>query len=107
MIGIAVNLMLFIAVYQLFDDTQAVAVGALRGYKDTIVPATLELIGYWLIALPIGHAIAIGWGPFAARGVYGYWAGLTIGLFIVAIANGVRLWQTSHNDARVRQFAAG
>ena len=106
-ISIAVNLMLFIAVYQLFDDTQAVAVGALRGYKDTIVPATLELIGYWLIALPIGHAIAIGWGPFAARGVYGYWAGLTIGLFIVAIANGVRLWQTSHNDGRVRQFAAG
>lgn len=105
-ISIAVTLLLFIAVYQLFDDTQAVAIGALRGYKDTVIPATLELIGYWLIALPIGHAIAIGWGPFEARGVYGYWAGLTIGLFIVAIANGIRLWQTCHNDERVLRFAA-
>ena len=105
-VAIAVTLLLFIAVYQIFDDTQAVAIGALRGYKDTVVPAAIELIGYWLIALPIGHAIALGWGPFDAAGVYGYWAGLTIGLCIVAIANGARLWQTSHNDRRVQRLAA-
>ena len=98
--------MLFIAVYQIFDDTQAVAVGALRGYKDTLVPASLELLGYWLIALPVGYAIANGWGPFEARGVYGYWTGLTLGICVVAIANGTRLWLTSRNDERVQRLAA-
>lgn len=105
-ISIAVTLMLFIAVYQIFDDTQAVAVGALRGYKDTLVPASLELLGYWLIALPVGYAIANGWGPFEARGVYGYWTGLTLGICVVAIANGTRLWLTSRNDERVQRLAA-
>ena len=37
-IQIATTLMLFIAVYQIVDDTQAVVVGALRGYKDTRTP---------------------------------------------------------------------
>ena len=33
--SVAVVLLLFIAVYQIVDDTQAVLVSALRGYKDT------------------------------------------------------------------------
>ncbi len=105
-IDVAVTLLLFIAVYQIVDDTQAVAVGALRGYKDTTVPMLYQLVGYWVIALPLGSALAFGWAGLEPLGVYGYWTGMTIGLFLVAVANSARLWRTSRDEARVLRLAA-
>jgi len=104
-IDFAVNLLLFIAVYQIVDDTQAVAMGALRGYKDTTIPMVFQVLGYWVIALPLGSALAFGWGSIEPMGVYGYWAGMTFGLFLVACANGWRLWRTSHNHDFVTRLA--
>ena len=104
-IELAVTLLLFIALYQIVDDTQAVAVGALRGYKDTTVPMIFQAVGYWVIALPLGTALAFGWGGIEPLGVYGYWAGMTFGLFLVSCANGMRLWRTSHNDTLVTRLA--
>ena len=103
-LDIAANLMLIIAVYQIVDDTNATMAGALRGYKDTRVPMIFSLVGYWLFALPLGHFLATG-SP--ALGVYGYWAGMAIGLFLVAVCMGIRLWNTSHNQARIQQLALG
>jgi len=105
-IDFAVNLLLFIAVYQIVDDTQPVAVGALRGYKDTTVPMVFQVLGYWVIALPLGSVLAFGWANIEPMGVYGYWTGMTIGLFLVACANGWRLWKTSHNHDLVTRLAA-
>ncbi|MEM7080167.1 MAG: MATE family efflux transporter [Pseudomonadota bacterium] len=105
-VEIAVTLLLFIAVYQLVDDTQAVTLGALRGYKDTQVPMLFGLFGYWFLALPLGHALAREWiFPGLAPGVYGYWAGLTVGLTIVAILVGIRLWRTSKDETRILRLA--
>ena len=106
-IELAATLLLFVAVYQIVDDSQAVTIGALRGYKDTRVPMIYSLVGYWFIAVPLGYALAEGMIlPGLAPGVYGYWAGLTVGLFLVASAVGIRLWQTSGNSARIRQLSA-
>ncbi|MEM9622163.1 MAG: MATE family efflux transporter, partial [Pseudomonadota bacterium] len=106
-VEIAAVLLLFIAVYQLVDDSQAVTIGALRGYKDTQMPMYAGLIGYWFIAVPLGYALAEGliW-PGLAPGVYGYWTGLTVGLTLVALAVGWRLWQTSNDHQRIRKLAA-
>jgi len=107
-LDIAATLMLFIAVYQIVDDTQAVAVGALRGYKDTLIPMAFQAIGYWVIAIPLGYGLAHGWW-FGAEplGVYGFWTGMTVGLFLVACANGLLLWYTAHNEPRIRRLATG
>ena len=102
----AANLMLFIAIYQIVDDTQATTVGALRGYKDTRVPMVFGLIGYWLLALPLGSMLALGFAGFEPMGVYGYWTGMTIGLFVVAVAMMIRLWRTSQNEQRISGLAA-
>jgi MATE family multidrug resistance protein len=101
---IAANLLIFIAIYQIVDDTQATAVGALRGYKDTRMPMIYQLVGYWVIALPLGSLLAFGWQGIAPLGVYGYWAGLTLGLFLVTVANTSRLWHTSHDEARITRL---
>lgn len=116
---LAAQLILFVALYQIFDDTNAVAVGALRGYKDTQVPMLYGLIGFWLVAIPLGTLLAFGmpktifgspvttqW-QFDPIGVYGYWLALTLGLFIVAIMVSVRLFRTSRDEVRINQLAGG
>ncbi len=105
-IEIAANLLIFIAIYQLVDDSQAVTIGALRGYKDTRMPMYAGLIGYWFIAVPIGYSLAEGLiAPGVAPGVYGYWTGLTVGLTLVAVAVGVRLWKTSADHDKISTLA--
>ncbi len=105
-IEVAATLLLFIAVYQLVDDSQAVTIGALRGYKDTSVPMYIGLVGYWFVALPVGYLLAEEIiAPGLAPGVYGYWAGLTLGLSIVAVCVGWRLWYLSGNHEKILRFA--
>jgi MATE family multidrug resistance protein len=81
-IEIGVGLLAIAAAFQLFDGTQAVATGVLRGLGDTRTPMLTNMVGYWVFGLPIGYALTFtfGWG------VVGLWIGLSIGLIIVAIA---------------------
>jgi MATE family multidrug resistance protein len=104
-LALAATLLLFIAVYQIVDDTQATIVGALRGYKDTRAPMLFSLVGYWAIAMPLGAALGFGWLGTEPWGVYGFWAGMTIGLTIVAVCVGWRLLITSRSDSRIRLLA--
>jgi MATE family multidrug resistance protein len=68
------------AAFQMFDGAQAVLTGALRGYGETRRPLFYNLIGHWLIGLPIGIVLTfrLGWGAT------GLWIGLTAGLVVVA-----------------------
>jgi MATE family multidrug resistance protein len=66
--------------FQLFDGTQVVAGGILRGAGRTHVPALVNLIGFWGIALPLGWRWAFG----ISGGLEGIWWGLVAGLFAVA-----------------------
>ncbi len=104
--AMAATLLIFIAIYQIADDTQAVAAGCLRGYKDTTMPMVIGMVGYWLIALPFGVLLAQGLLMSEPIGVYGYWAGLTLGLGLVAIALGLRLVRTSRNQALISSLAS-
>ena len=81
-IRIGVGLLAIAAAFQLFDGTQAVATGVLRGLGDTRTPMVLNALGYWVFGVPVGYALCFtfGWG------VAGLWIGLSIGLVIVAIA---------------------
>ena len=101
---LASSLLIIVAIYQIVDCSQATIIGALRGYKDTRVPMVYSFIGYWVLAMPIGIVLGFGylWGPL---GVYGFWTGLGFGLFFVCILAGRRLYQTSHDDERIRALA--
>ena len=57
----AAKLMLFVAFFQLFDNCQATAIGALRGYKDARYSMTATLVGYWLVGMPVGATLGFGW----------------------------------------------
>ncbi len=69
------------AVFQLFDGLQTVATGALRGLGNTRTPMVWNLVGYWVIALPLGY-----WWCFpAGLGAVGLWYGLCLGLFLIGV----------------------
>ena len=104
-IAIAVNLLIFIALYQIVDDTMATMEGILRGYKDTRVPMIFGLLGYWLVGLPVGQALATGWFGLPSIGVYGYWAGMTVGMLLVCLCLGVRLRRTTTDTVLIRRLA--
>ncbi len=90
--ALAASLLLFAAFWQLFDATQVVAMGALRGYKVTMLPMVLMLVAFWLIGIPAGTWLGY-WGPpgSAPMEVYGFWVGLVVGLVLVSLGLAVAL----------------
>jgi multidrug resistance protein, MATE family len=103
-VALSAKLLVFIAVYQFFDDAQATAMGALHGYKDTRTPMWVMAVSYWLLALPLGTALAFGWG-LPKLGVEGFWWGATLGLAVVAAVLCARVRWLSRKAERIAQFA--
>jgi MATE family multidrug resistance protein len=88
-IQIGVSLLAIAAAFQLFDGTQAVATGALRGISETRMPMIVNFIGHWFLGLPVGYVLCfrLGWG------VQGLWIGLSIGLVLAALVLTVVWWK--------------
>ncbi|MBV1878982.1 MAG: MATE family efflux transporter [Pseudomonadales bacterium] len=103
-LNLAATLMLFVAVFQLFDNCQATAIGVLRGYKDTRVPMIFTLVGYWVFGLPIALCLGFGWLG-QPLGVYGFWIGLILALVFVAIFSVARLYWLSNNINHIQLLA--
>lgn len=76
-IGIAAQLLIIAGIFQLFDGTQVVGLGILRGVGDVNRPTIIAFVAYWIIGLPLAYLFGIyfGWG------IKGLWYGLTTGLF--------------------------
>ena len=104
-ISMTASLVVFIALYQLADDSQGLLMGALRGYKDTSVAMTYPLIGYWLIALPIDCVMGFGWLGVPELGVHGFWIALPVGLTVIATLAALRLYRTSRDESRILALA--
>jgi MATE family multidrug resistance protein len=81
-LAVGTRLLAVAAAFQLFDGTQAVATGVLRGIGNTRTPMVINVIGHWALGLPIGYALCFRY----AWGVIGLWTGLSAGLVVVAIA---------------------
>ena len=81
MIAVAATLIPIAGVFQIGDGLQVVAVGCLRGLGDMRSAVVANLVGFWLLGLTIGSALAFG----AGMGPRGLWWGLAIGLFTVAL----------------------
>jgi len=90
-IEIGAALLAIAAAFQLFDGTQAVATGALRGISETRMPMIVNVIGHWFLGLPVGYVLCfrLGWG------VIGLWIGLSIGLVVAALVLTLVWWKRS------------
>jgi MATE family multidrug resistance protein len=75
-IHIAAQLLIIAGFFQLFDGTQVVGLGVLRGIGDVNIPTVITFLSYWVVGLPLAYLLGIKFG----LGVNGIWYGLTFGL---------------------------
>ncbi len=87
-LGIGVSLVFMAALFQFVDAAQIMALGLLRGVKDTQAPMIIAAISYWLIGVPCGYIFGF---IFDWQGV-GVWLGLVTGLTAAAILLMWRFW---------------
>lgn len=80
-ITIAAHLLIIAGFFQLFDGTQVVGLGVLRGIGDVNIPTIITFIAYWVIGIPLGYLLGIKLN----LGVNGIWYGLTFGLLTASL----------------------
>lgn len=78
---IASQLLIIAGLFQLFDGTQVVGLGILRGIGDVNAPTVFAFVAYWIIGLPVAYVTGIHYG----MGVQGIWYGLTFGLMTSSV----------------------
>ncbi|MBC2837121.1 MATE family efflux transporter [Paragemmobacter straminiformis] len=76
------------ALFQIMDAMQVIALGMLRGVRDTRVPMALAALSYWVIGIPTCYILAF---PLGLGGV-GLWLGLVVGLTGAASSLMWRFW---------------
>jgi MATE family multidrug resistance protein len=80
-VPIAAQLLIIAGFFQLFDGTQVVGLGVLRGLGDVNIPTVITFLAYWVVGIPIGYLLGFHFG----LGVNGIWYGLTLGLLTASI----------------------
>jgi len=93
--NIAAVLIPIAGVFQIGDGIQVVAVGCLRGMGDMRSAVIANVVGFWIIGLPVGY-----WLAFEQElGPAGLWWGLVSGLSVVAVG---LLWVVYRRAAEKR-----
>lgn len=95
-VAMAVLLIPIAGVFQVFDGIQVVGAGVLRGVGDTRVPMVLNLVGFWVVGLPVSALLAFGFD----LGPRGIWIGLAFGIGAVALLLLARVWARFGRELR-------
>lgn len=100
-IGLAANLLIFAALFQISDGLQVGILGALRGLQDVNVPTLICFIAYWVIGFPVSYYF----GQADRLGGNGIWLGLLTGLSASAIMLYIRFYKVSRDYLKNSNFA--
>lgn len=94
-LAVGPTLLLVAAAFQIFDGVQTVCTGALRGLGETRIPMFANLVGYWILGLPLGFLLCfvLHWG------IFGLWIGLTLALVVISTILLHRWNRDSHVNA--------
>jgi MATE family multidrug resistance protein len=87
--------------FQIFDGTQVVAGGILRGAGRTHAAAYVNLIGFWGIALPLAWL----WAFHNGGGLEGIWWGLVAGL--AAVSTALVFWVQRTTQRPIEELRVG
>jgi MATE family multidrug resistance protein len=79
-LAVGPGLLVIVAAFEVFDGIQSVCTGALRGLGETRIPMLANLVGYWVLGLPLGLFLCFG----LKHGIRGLWIGLTLALIVIA-----------------------
>jgi len=88
---LAAELIVLVAVFQVFDGLQVVSAGILRGTGNTRFPFLAFLCGFWALGMPLGYWLCF----HAEMGPAGLYWGFTAGLGVVALMLVLRVRQAT------------
>ena len=80
-VAVTASLLWVVAIFQISDGMQAIGAGVLRGAGDTRFVFWANIVGHWLIGLPVAYWFGIR----LSVGVVGLWWGLCAGLTAVGV----------------------
>ncbi len=95
---LASTLLVYCAVYQIADATQAIMAGLLRGCHDTAIITWANLVSYWVIGLPLAYALVRTDLIVPAMGAAGAWVSFIVSLTLTAI---ILTWRFIYTRRRV------
>jgi MATE family multidrug resistance protein len=96
-IAATIPLLFVAAIFQFFDGLQITATGALRGAGNTHAGLVVQIIGYWIIGLPIGYLF----GFRLHQGAVGLWLGLCAGLIVAGVTLSL-IWKHTTNKLNLK-----
>lgn len=88
-VALAATILPIAACFQLVDGVQAVGAGILRGMGNTRPAAAINVVGFYLLALPLAWWLAFRRG----HGLSGIWWGIALGLAVVAVLLLLWVWR--------------
>ena len=102
-LALGAHILAIVAGFQIFDGTQSVSTGALRGLGETRFPMLINFAGYWLFGLPLGAFLC-----FARhQGLPGLWIGLTVALITIALLLCTRWLRATAHMSQTRMAGSG
>lgn len=102
-LAMAASILPVAATFQVFDGIQVVGGGILRGMGNTRPAAFFNLVGYYILGLPLALVLAFPHHFFVREtgmGLPGIWIGLALGLGVVALM--LVFWIAARGPARAR-----
>lgn len=89
--ALASLLVMFCVAYMLPDSIQVLAIGILRGFKDSKTIFIVTLISYWVVGMPIGYSLSYGLITGEKMGAPGFWIGFICSLTTATVLYLIRL----------------
>ena len=84
-------LVMFCAAYLLPDGFQVLAIGILRGFKDSKTIFIVTIVSYWVVGMPIGYTLSYGLITGEKMGAPGFWIGFICALSTASVLYLIRL----------------
>ena len=84
-------LMMYCVVFFFPETLQVMAVGILRGFKDSRTIFLVTIVAYWIVGMPVGYSLGYGYLGDALEGAEGFWLGFILSLSCASILLGGRL----------------
>ena len=79
-VSLAGRLLAVAGLFQIFDGTQVVGAGLLRGMSDMRVPTVITFVAYWVVMIPLAYIWGVG-----GHDPLGVWGALVFGLGVSAV----------------------
>lgn len=84
-------LMMYCVVFFFPETLQVMAIGILRGLKDSRTIFLVTIVAYWIVGMPIGYSLGYGYLGDALEGAEGFWLGFIFSLTCASVLLGGRL----------------